>query len=62
MQGRCTCGQVSYRMLEPPMFTHCCHCSWCQRETGTAFALNAIIERDRLEAIETVFAGQFGGI
>lgn len=54
MQGRCTCGQVSYRMLEPPMFTHCCHCSWCQRETGSAFALNAIIERDRLEVMGEV--------
>lgn len=49
MQGRCTCGAVSYRLLDRPMFTHCCHCSWCQRETGSAFALNAMIERDRLE-------------
>lgn len=47
--GRCTCGAVHYRLLDRPMFTHCCHCSWCQRETGTAFALNALIERDRLE-------------
>ena len=31
------------------MFVHCCHCSWCQRETGTAFALNAMIEADRVE-------------
>lgn len=49
MQGRCTCGRIRYRMLDRPMFTHACHCSWCQRETGSAFALNAIIERDRLE-------------
>lgn len=49
MQGGCTCGQVRYRLLDRPMFTHCCHCSWCQRETGSAFALNALIERDRLE-------------
>ncbi|HYC63562.1 MAG TPA: GFA family protein, partial [Reyranellaceae bacterium] len=28
---------------------HCCHCTWCQRETGTAFALNAMIEADRVE-------------
>lgn len=31
------------------MFVHCCHCSWCQRETGSAFALNAMIEADRVE-------------
>jgi hypothetical protein len=33
------------------MFVHCCHCSWCQRETGTAFALNAMIEADRVELL-----------
>lgn len=49
MQGKCTCGKIRYRLLDLPMFTHCCHCSWCQRETGSAFALNALIERDRLE-------------
>lgn len=48
MHGRCTCGAVSYQMLEAPLFVNCCHCSWCQRETGTAFALNAMIETDRL--------------
>ena len=31
------------------MIVHCCHCSWCQRETGSAFVVNAVIERDRLE-------------
>lgn len=49
MQGGCTCGAVRYRLAEPPMFVNCCHCRWCQRETGSAFAINAIIERDRLE-------------
>jgi hypothetical protein len=41
-------------MTEAPMFVNCCHCSWCQRETGTAFALNAIIETDRLEVMGAV--------
>lgn len=57
MQGRCACGTVHYRMLAAPMFVHCCHCSDCQRETGSAFAVNALIERDCLEvegATETV--------
>lgn len=49
MKGRCTCGAVRYQMTAAPIITHCCHCSWCQRETGTAFALNALIETDRLE-------------
>ena len=43
-RGRCTCGAVRYRLSRPPLFVHCCHCRWCQRETGTAFALNALIE------------------
>lgn len=47
-EGGCTCGTVRYRMESAPLFVHCCHCRWCQRETGTAFALNALIESDRL--------------
>jgi len=50
-EGRCTCGHVRYRMLGDPMFVHCCHCTWCQRETGTAFALNALIEAERVELL-----------
>jgi hypothetical protein len=50
-EGRCTCGQVRYRMTSKPLFVHCCHCRWCQRETGTAFALNALIESDRVELL-----------
>jgi len=47
-QGHCTCNAVRYRMTSAPLFVHCCHCRWCQRETGTAFALNAMIESDRV--------------
>ena len=49
LNGRCTCGQVAYRLTDTPLVTHCCHCTWCQRESGSAFALNAMIETDRLE-------------
>lgn len=49
LTGGCTCGRIRYRMLERPLFTHCCHCSWCQRETGSAFVLNALIETDLLQ-------------
>ena len=49
--GGCTCRQVRYRMTSRPMIVHCCHCSWCQRETGASFALNAMIEADRVELL-----------
>ncbi len=48
LSGQCDCGAVQFTMTSPPLFTHCCHCTWCQRETGSAFALNAMIETDRL--------------
>ena len=52
MKGGCTCRAVRYRMRSKPLFVHCCHCTWCQRETGTAFALNAMIEADRVELLQ----------
>lgn len=48
LEGGCTCRNVRYRMTSEPLFVHCCHCRWCQRETGAAFALNALIEADRV--------------
>jgi len=46
--GGCFCGAIRYRMTSAPMFVHCCHCLDCQKQTGGAFAINAIIERDRI--------------
>lgn len=43
-RGECSCGEIHYELTNKPMFVHCCHCSWCQRETGSAFAINALIE------------------
>ena len=51
-EGGCTCREVRYRMKTRPMFVHCCHCRWCQRETGASFALNAMIEADRVELLK----------
>ncbi len=48
LEGGCACGAVRYRMSGGPLFVHCCHCRWCQRETGAAFALNAMIEAGRV--------------
>ena len=50
-EGGCTCRFLRYRMAGKPLFVHCCHCRWCQRETGTAFALNAMIEADRVQLL-----------
>ena len=51
LDGGCDCQRVRYRLGSKPLFVHCCHCRWCQRETGTAFALNAMIEADRVELL-----------
>ena len=51
LEGGCTCGAVRYRVVAPPLFVHCCHCRWCQRESGAAFALNALIEADRVQLL-----------
>ncbi len=48
LEGGCDCGLVRYRMETSPLIVHCCHCRWCQRETGASFALNAMIEADRV--------------
>jgi hypothetical protein len=50
--GGCTCQHLRYRMISKPLFVHCCHCRWCQRETGSAFALNAMIEADRVQLLQ----------
>jgi hypothetical protein len=52
LDGGCTCRAVRYRMSTKPLFVHACHCRWCQRETGTAFALNAMIEADRVALLQ----------
>lgn len=51
-EGGCTCRAVRYRLMTKPMFIHCCHCTWCQRETGSAFAINAMIETDRVKILK----------
>lgn len=52
IEGGCTCRALRYRMATRPLFVHCCHCRWCQRESGSAFALNAMIETDRVQLLE----------
>jgi len=51
MEGGCSCGAVRYRLTSAPMFVHCCHCLNCQRQTGSAFVINLLIEADRVELL-----------
>ena len=51
LEGGCACGAVRYRLTSAPMIVHCCHCRDCQRQTGGAFAVNALIETDRIEML-----------
>jgi len=50
--GGCACGHVRYRMTSRPLIVHCCHCTWCQRQNGSAFAVNALIETDRVDLLQ----------
>ena len=53
-EGGCSCGAVRYRLASDPLFTHCCHCLNCQRQTGSAFVINLLIEADRVELLAGV--------
>lgn len=51
-EGGCTCGHVRYKMTSDPLIVHCCHCRWCQKQSGASFAVNALIETQRVEVLE----------
>jgi hypothetical protein len=51
LEGGCACAAVRYRLESAPMFVHCCHCRDCQRQTGSAFVINALIETDRISLL-----------
>jgi hypothetical protein len=57
-EGGCACGEVRYRLTAEPLFVHCCHCLNCQRQTGSAFVINALLEADRVE----LRAGELQGV
>jgi hypothetical protein len=50
-EGGCACGAVRYALTSAPLFVHCCHCLNCQRQTGSAFVINLLIEADRVERL-----------
>jgi len=51
LEGGCACGAVRYRLTASPMFVHCCHCLNCQRQTGSAFVINILIEDDNVHRL-----------
>ena len=51
MEGGCSCRAVRYRMKTAPIVVHACHCTWCQRESGSACAVNAVVESGQVEVI-----------
>ncbi|KAH8763898.1 glutathione-dependent formaldehyde-activating GFA [Hyaloscypha sp. PMI_1271] len=53
IEGSCDCQNIRYRVEAKPLIVHCCHCRWCQRETGSAFALNAVIETTNITPLTT---------
>ena len=50
-EGGCACGHVRYAVYADPLIVHCCHCRMCQRQSGAAFAINALYEADRVELL-----------
>src|SRR4051812_2498608 len=56
LEGGCACGAVRYRLESAPMFVHCCHCRDCQRQTGSAFVINALIETARVSVLQGAVA------
>lgn len=50
-EGGCSCGAVRYRICATALFIHCCHCTKCQTESGSAFAVNALVETSAIELV-----------
>ena len=51
IEGGCSCKALRYRLNRSPIIIHCCNCESCQRETGSAFAVNLVVEADQVELL-----------
>ncbi|KAF1814570.1 glutathione-dependent formaldehyde-activating, GFA [Eremomyces bilateralis CBS 781.70] len=40
--GGCGCGRIRYAIEVEPLTVHCCHCTFCMRETGSSYAVNIL--------------------
>jgi hypothetical protein len=46
MEGGCRCDGVRFKISKPPLFTTACHCTGCQRMTGSAYSLSVAVPSD----------------
>jgi hypothetical protein len=49
LAGGCACGHLRFRLTKMPLVVHCCHCHWCQQQSGSHYAVNAVVESKWLE-------------
>ncbi len=49
--GGCLCGDVRYSLAEEPLTLYACHCTDCQRQTGSSFALSLVVRRNALQIV-----------
>jgi hypothetical protein len=52
LQGGCLCGTIRFQANRPPLRTLACHCTFCQRLTGSSFYAESLYERDAVEINE----------
>jgi hypothetical protein len=50
--GGCLCGLIRYRLADEPITLYVCHCTECQRRTGSAFALSMVAFKSALELLQ----------
>ena len=48
-EGGCVCGSVRYRTIGAPMLATVCHCTFCQKRTGSAFSEPVIFRMEQVE-------------
>lgn len=51
LTGGCPCGAVRYAISAFPLFLYACHCTDCQRQSGSAFALNMPVATEAFRVV-----------
>ena len=61
-KGECRCGQLRFQVRGAPIITMACHCTGCQRMTGSAFSLSALYPSSSFDILqgEPVIGGLHG--
>jgi hypothetical protein len=49
--GGCFCGAIRYRLVGEPLTLYACHCTDCQRQTGSSFSLSMVVFRTAIELL-----------